>query len=181
MQIWKHFSTITRHRHLVMCNCFRMGLVWQGLTHDLSKYSATEFWNGAKYYQGNRSPNVAERADKGYSEAWMHHKGHNKHHYEYWTDLTRERVYGPIEMPLRYVAEMVADRVAACKTYLGKDYYPGSELDYFNRAAETPLMHPNTIALLRELLTMLRDEGEEKTFAHLRCILKKEKRNRLSR
>lgn len=158
-----------------MISCFRMGLVWQGLTHDLSKYSPTEFLNGAKYYQGNRSPNVAERADKGYSEAWMHHKGHNRHHYEYWTDLTPDRVYGPIEVPLRYVAEMVADRIAACKTYLGKDYYPGSELDYLNRATETHLMHPNTVALLRGLLERLRDEGEAKTFAYLRKLLKEEK------
>lgn len=175
MHFWKHFRTITHHRHLVMISCFRMGLVWQGLTHDLSKYSPTEFLNGAKYYQGNRSPNVAERADKGYSEAWMHHKGHNRHHYEYWTDLTPDRVYGPIEVPLRYVAEMVADRIAACKTYLGKDYYPGSELDYLNRATETHLMHPNTVALLRGLLERLRDEGEAKTFAYLRKLLKEEK------
>lgn len=178
MHVWKHFVTITHHRHLVMGYCFRMGLVWQGLTHDLSKYSPTEFINGAKYYQGNRSPNVAERADKGYSEAWMHHKAHNRHHYEYWTDMNKNRVYSAVEMPLKYVAEMVADRIAACKTYLGNEYYLGSELDYLNRAAETPLMHANTIALLRELLTMLRDEGEKKTFAHLRRLLKEEKRNR---
>ena len=86
MKAWQHFKTITKHRHLVRAGCFRVGLYWQGLTHDLSKYSLTEFLPGAKYYQGNRSPNAAEREDKGYSEAWMHHKGRNRHHYEYWTD-----------------------------------------------------------------------------------------------
>ena len=88
MHIWGHLKTISHHRWLVMCGCFRVGLYRQGLTHDLSKFSPVEFWNGARYYQGTRSPNTAEREDKGYSLAWMHHKGRNKHHYEYWTDLS---------------------------------------------------------------------------------------------
>lgn len=116
--VWKHFKTITHHRRLVRRGCFRVGLYWQGLTHDLSKYSPTEFWTGVRYYQGNRSPNTAEREDKGYSEAWMHHKGRNKHHFEYWTDINpATRQYEPVEMPRRYLAEMVMDRIAACKTY----------------------------------------------------------------
>ena len=87
MKVWQHFKTITVHRLVVCGGCFRMGLYWQGLTHDLSKYSPAEFWRGARYYQGVRSPNAAERELKGYSEAWMHHKGRNRHHYEYWTDM----------------------------------------------------------------------------------------------
>ena len=84
MQAWKHFKTITKHKLLVMEGCFKVGLYWQGITHDLSKYSPTEFLVGARYFQGTRSPNAAEREAKGYSEAWMHHKGRNRHHYEYW-------------------------------------------------------------------------------------------------
>ena len=45
---------------------------------------------GAKYYQGNRSPNEIERREKGYSAAWLHHKGRNKHHLEYWIDYSPE-------------------------------------------------------------------------------------------
>ena len=80
MKPWQHFKTITHHRLLVMLGCFRVGLYRQGLTHDLSKYSPAEFWQGAKYYQGTRSPNTAEREENGYSLAWMHHKGRNRHH-----------------------------------------------------------------------------------------------------
>ena len=90
MKPWQHFKTITKHKLLVMDGCFQVGLYRQGLTHDLSKYSPTEFWVGARYYQGDKSPNAAERAEKGYSEAWMHHKGRNRHHYEYWTDMSKE-------------------------------------------------------------------------------------------
>ena len=58
-----------------MKNCFAVGLYRQGLLHDLSKYSWEEFATGVKYYQGNRSPNAAEKEEKGYSAAWLHHKG----------------------------------------------------------------------------------------------------------
>ena len=169
MKAWKHFITITHHRLLVMAGCFRVGLVWQGLTHDLSKYSPTEFLVGARYYQGTRSPNAAEREEKGYSEAWMHHKGRNRHHYEYWTDMNRfTRVYESVPMPRKYLVEMVMDRIAACKTYQGKDYTDGSALTYFDKSAEKMLMHPDTRHQLSHILTMLRDSGEAETFRYLR-------------
>ena len=105
---------------LVLAGCFRVGLYWQGLTHDLSKYSPTEFLIGARYYQGDRSPNAAERQDKGYSEAWMHHKGRNRHHYEYWTDMNMQtRCYESVQMPRRYLVEQIMDRRAACIVYQG--------------------------------------------------------------
>ncbi len=169
MHIWRHFCTINMHRWLVMQGCFRIGLYWQGFTHDLSKYAPAEFFIGAKYYQGNRSPNAAERDDKGYSEAWMHHKGRNRHHYEYWTDMDREtRVYAPIPVPRKYLAEMIMDRRAACMTYQGKAYTDGSPLAYHQRSHEKPLLHPQTRRELEYLLTMLRDQGEEETFRYIR-------------
>ena len=169
MKIWQHFKTITYHRLLVCQGCFRVGLYWQGLTHDLSKYSPTEFMVGARLYQGNRSPNAAEREEKGYSEAWMHHKGRNKHHYEYWTDLNREtRRYESVPMPRKYLVEMVMDRRAACIVYQGKDYQPGSALTYLEKSIERNLMHPETQRQLIYILTMLRDKGEKKTFHYLR-------------
>ena len=169
MKLWQHFKTITYHRILVMCGCFRVGLYLQGLTHDLSKYSPTEFLTGAKYYQGTRSPNSAEREEKGYSEAWMHHKGRNRHHYEYWTDMNRQtRNYESVPMPRKYLVEMVMDRRAACMVYQGKNYHPGSALEYFLKSRERELMHDQTKKELEYILTMLRDEGEKATFRYLR-------------
>ena len=170
---WGHLKTITRHRFLVMVGCFRVGLIRQGLTHDLSKYSPTEFLEGARYYQGNRSPNAAEREDKGYSEAWMHHKGRNRHHYEYWTDMNRQtKCYESVPMPKRYLAEMVMDRIAACKTYEGKAYTQASALNYFLKSRERELMHPKTREELEALLRMLSDRGEGETFRYIRQMLK---------
>ena len=100
-----------------MKGCFRVGLYRQGLAHDLSKYMPSEFWVGVKYYQGTQSPNNAERDVLGYSSAWLHHKGRNKHHYEYWLDYGIHAGDGivPVPMPKRYIVEMFIDRVAASK------------------------------------------------------------------
>ena len=167
----KHFVTITRHRHTVIRHCFKAGIGWQGLFHDLSKYSPTEFIPGAKYYAGDKSPNVGERRDLGYSLAWLHHQGRNRHHFEYWMDYSmasgvRTRV--PIEMPTNYLIEMFCDRVAACKIYMGDRYTDASGWEYFDRNRGAYVIHPATCAALEKLLAMLRDEGEEKTFAYIR-------------
>ena len=110
--------------------CFRAGIGFGGLLHDLSKYSPTEFIPGAKYYQGNRSPNEKERETFGYSAAWMHHKGRNKHHFEYWNDLNiNTKTYESVPMPTRYLKEMFCDRVAASRIYQGKNYTDSSALE----------------------------------------------------
>ena len=169
MQAWEHFKTITYHRWLVRAGCFRVGLYWQGLTHDLSKYTPAEFLVGARYYQGDRSPNGAEREEKGYSEAWMHHKGRNRHHFEYWTDMSRQtRRYEAVPMPRKYLVEMFMDRRAACMVYQGENYSDGSPLAYLQRSVDQNLMHPQTLKELHFLLEMLAQQGEEKTFAYIK-------------
>ena len=168
----KHFNTITKHRHAVIKHCARAGILWQGLFHDLSKYSPTEFIPGARYYVGTRSPNELEREVLGYSLAWMHHKGRNKHHFEYWSDYNPvSRKYLPIKMPLRYVAEMVCDRVAASKIYQGEKYTDASALVYLQNGVDRIRMHSQTQQELEYILTMLRDEGEEKTFRYIKNVV----------
>lgn len=175
---WKHFKTITRHRNKVMVNCFRAGIPLQGLTHDLSKYLPSEFLIGAKYFQGNRSPNVMERIETGYSSAWMHHKGRNKHHYEYWFDNDDSTLtIQPVEMPVRYVVEMFCDRVSASKIYRGKNYTDRTSLEYFEAHDYRVTMHPNTRELLSSLLVMLAEEGERKTFKYIRKLVREDKKN----
>ncbi len=174
MNLWKHFKTITKHKLLVMEGCFKVGLIRQGLAHDLSKYTPVEFLNGVKYFQGTRSPISAEREEKGYSEAWMHHKGRNKHHYEYWHDMNLEtKQYEPLPMPRKYLAEMIMDRRAASMTYKGKDYNDSFPLEYQLNSKDRALMHPQTRKELEFLLTMLRDKGEQETFRYIRAVVLK--------
>lgn len=168
-----HFKTITRHRHQVIRHCIKAGIPFQGLRHDLSKYSLTEFIPGAKYYAGTRSPNEVEREQTGYSAAWLHHKGRNRHHFEYWTDYhPTARKIVPVKMPLRYVIEMFCDRVAASKIYRGDAYKDSDPLDYFEHSKTMRMIHPETSDFLERLLIMLAEKGEDETFAYIRSYVR---------
>lgn len=177
MHFLGHFRTVTRHRHKVMEHCFKAGIPWQGLRHDLSKFSPTEFWAGVKYWQGTRSPNERERELYGYSAAWLHHKGRNKHHFEYWKDVSPiSRRYEPVKMPIRYMAEMFCDRVAASKIYQGDNYTDQHPLTYFRRGNARLEMHPKSAELLEEWLVMLAEQGEEMVFAEIRKVVRASKK-----
>lgn len=177
MNVWKHLRTINRHKRLVMRGCFAVGLYRQGLLHDLSKYTPTEFLVGCKYYQGTMSPNNAERAERGYSSAWLHHKGRNKHHMEYWIDygvpekkdgtLGHKGICG-MKMPLRYAVEMYVDRVAAAKNYQKSKYTDRSALEYYLHGKAFHVLHEDTRALLELLLYMLAAKGEKYTNCFIR-------------
>lgn len=167
----KHFLTITKHRNKVMLHCFKAGIFGRGLLHDLSKYSPTEFIAGIRYYQGTRSPNEAEREDVGYSAAWLHHKGKNRHHFEYWNDVNpKTKVYAPVKMPLKFLKEMFCDRVAASKIYQGKNYTDAHPFEYFARGKARNYMHEETANLLEKLLVMLKEKGEKETFKYIKSL-----------
>ena len=83
-----HFNLVNKHRFKVFKLCCKAGIPFRGLLHDLSKYSPTEFFESVKYYEGSYSPITNCKKENGYSKAWLHHKGRNKHHYEYWYDYS---------------------------------------------------------------------------------------------
>lgn len=169
MKFFKHLHTINKHRYLVRKICFKLGIPLRGMLHDLSKYSLEEFIPGVKYYQGNKSPNVKEREVNGYSKAWMHHKGRNKHHFEYWVDINvKTGLYEPTLMPLVYLKEMFADRVAATKVYRKDLYQPSDVLDYYLTREKNLSMHKITQETLKSWLIMLKEKGEKETFKYIR-------------
>ena len=168
-RIFGHFLTITKHRHEVVRLCFRAGIGFQGLFHDLSKYSPTEFIPGVRCYTGKESPNNGERRSCGYSLAWMHHKGRNKHHFEYWYDydmVTKKIV--PVDMPDRYIKEMCCDRIAASKVYNKENYTTKSPLNYLQKSTAREKMTETTYRKLLYLLTMLAEKGEKETLKRMR-------------
>lgn len=177
MKAWKHLRTILHHKALVRKGCFKVGLYRQGLFHDMSKYSPTEFFVGCRYFQGDKSPNNAEREEKGYSAAWLHHKGRNKHHLEYWIDYSADKdIMTGMKMPVNYVVEMFIDRMSASKNYQKEKYTDRSPLEYFEKGRGHYMMHPETEALLERLLVMLAEEGEERTYNYIRREVLKNKR-----
>lgn len=178
MNIWGHFKTITSHKCMVMKYCFRVGLYRQGLLHDLSKYSPSEFLIGARYYQGNRSPNNAEREATGLSTAWIHHKGRNRHHYEYWVDygVNDPRILAGVPMPRNYIAEMVMDRISACRTYSPQTYTDRSPWEYYVKSREKIwFIHEDTRTQLEYLLKMLAVKGEDATLSYIKHVYLKRK------
>ena len=157
----KHFCLITRHRWLVFKLCCRIGLPWRGLLHDLSKYSPTEFLESIRYYEGTRSPIMGAKEEKGYSKAWLHHKGRNKHHSEYWIDLNAPQK-API-MPYKYLAEMLCDKLAAGLIYQGKNWTKGYQLEYWKKEREKVLINENIKELVTDFLVQVSKDGIEKT------------------
>lgn len=178
MNVWGHFKTITSHKLLVMKYCFRIGLYRQGLLHDMSKYAPTEFLKGARYYQGTRSPNNAEREDTGLSVSWLHHKGRNKHHFEYWVDygIGAEHVLAGMPMPRKYIAEMIMDRISASRIYHPDNYTDASPLEYYEMGKDRLwFIHEDTKAQLEYLLRMLAVKGEAYTLHYIRYVYLKRK------
>lgn len=179
MHPWRHFKTITKHKLMVMRYCFRIGLYKQGLLHDMSKYTPTEFLAGCRYYQGTRSPNNAEREATGVSRAWLHHQGRNRHHYEYWVDyaIDDEHIINGAKMPRKYVAEMICDRISASRTYLGDAYDQTQPLKYFmGNKDKLWFIHPQTKRELEGLLRIINDHGEDAALRYIKNVYLKKGR-----
>lgn len=157
--IFLHFRTITKHRREVFKLCCIAGIPFRGLVHDLSKYSPTEFIESARYFQGNRSPIMACKEANGYSMAWLHHKGHNKHHPEYWVD----KLYlggVPIRIPYVYNMEMVCDIIAASKVYNGNSFTYRKPYEFWdNRMERTSVLHDKTRKFTAIILRAYAEKG----------------------
>lgn len=158
--IFGHLRTILRHKRKVAHYCFMCGLYKQGIFHDMSKFSPVEFFESAKYYQGFRSPILACKEDKGYSLAWLHHKGKNKHHWEYWLD-DFEKGTIPKKIPFKYVLEMICDFMAAGQVYKGKDFTFQVEYEWWLNKKKVILVHEDTMRLLTEIMDQMNQQGIE--------------------
>ena len=171
-----HFKTITNHKLLVMKYCFKVGLYKQGLLHDLSKYTWVEFSAGIKYYKGYMSPNGIQKKVEGLSTAWLHHKGRNKHHFEYWLDygINPEEGIKGMKMPVKYVVEMFIDRMSASMNYQKEKYTDKSPLEYYDKRKEYYLLHETTRKQLEFLLNKLAKDGEKETLKFIKREVLKE-------
>lgn len=171
-----HLKTINTHRKLVKNMCYKCGMYKQGFKHDLSKYSIQEFWPSVRYFQGNRSPITYEKELKGYSECWLHHKGKNKHHWEYWIDRKQYNLLCH-PMPFNYVLESVLDKIAASKVYKKDNYTVGYPIEFFKNSYEIKVMNKHTAYQIEKLLTYLKDNGEDKTLIYIKELYKKWKQD----
>ena len=172
---WRHFKTVMKHKQVVFRECWACGIGWQGIVHDLSKFSHTEFSSSAKYFQGNRSPIEAEKEDCGYSFAWLHHKGCNPHHWEYWIDFASDGGIIADRIPKKYVIEMLCDWIGAGKVYAKGKWSQNDPLDYYNKVRAGRYFHPETEQVIVRFLELIRDEGLEQFHKIARQWLKLDK------
>ncbi|MBQ0036603.1 MAG: catalase [Firmicutes bacterium] len=173
-RLFGHFKTITKHKLLVQHLCFKCGLYYQGFMHDWSKYSPTEFFPGVKYFTGVKSPITVEKLDIGYSKAWLHHKGRNKHHWEYYID--RENNGTTLisrDMPFNYIIECALDKISATKVYRN----PVCPYDFFTNSYEYHVMNKNTVRILSSLLLYLKENGEEKALQYYKELVQNWKKD----
>ena len=161
MKLIKHVKLVLKHKWIVFKLCCKVGIPWRGFMHDWSKFSPTEFLESIKYYDGHKSPISVCKADKGYSEAWLHHKGRNKHHPEYWIDLTLPGK--TVIMPYKYAAEMICDKMAAGIVYQGKNWNKDWQISYYMKEREKLLIHPQVDKFLIEVFTMVSENGLDAT------------------
>ena len=152
-----HFKKICIHKYWVGYYCFKLGIPFQGITHDLSKFSPTEFFESVKYYQGTRSPIDACKEVNGYSMGWFHHRGRNPHHYEYWQD-NFDKGGEPVMIPKKYAVEMLCDYLGAARAYMGEKFSYTNELEWWKKKTSKNIsMHPKTKYFIDKMMNMLAD------------------------
>lgn len=171
--IYLHFKKICIHKYWVGYYCFKAGIPIRGLLHDLSKFSFVEFWESVKYYQGTYSPIDACKKEKGYSNAWFHHRGRNKHHWEYWCD-NFEKGTQPVEMPYKYAVEMFCDFMSAGRAYNGKNFSYKDELKWWENKKQVAVIAPKTKKFIdiamRECAKL--NQNEFLSWRDLKCFYK---------
>lgn len=158
--IIKHFILINTHKFYVCLYCFKAGIYWRGLIHDISKFSLIEFVESIKFYDGKKSPIINAKLNRGYSLAWQHHKGCNTHHYEYWIDKIDNEVVG-IKMPYDDVIELICDYIAAGRTYLKNDFSYADEYEWWMNKLknEHPAINKETANIITFILHKFKEKN----------------------
>ena len=174
-QAYIHIKTYITHKKWVMYYCSLCGLYTQGIMHDLSKLSPTELFESIKYTTGTDSPINKCKAINGYSEAWLHHKGRNKHHYEYWTD-NYDKGTTTIKMPYNYMLEMICDYLAAGRAYGGKSFSMKSEYNWWQQRRKIACMHPDTKRAVDIIFNRMLVDGIENTLKNKAFLLSVKRR-----
>ncbi len=154
----RHLALVIRHKHLVFIHCVKCGIPLRGLLHDLSKFTPTEFFESIKFFHGARSPLAVCREEKGVSLAWLHHKGRNRHHLEYWVD---EDCKTPPLVPYKFAVECICDKLAATKIYRGKSYTPDMALSHFRRYGNKVHTNEKTLTFIDKVFSDLCELGED--------------------
>jgi len=140
-----YFWYVIRHKYYVLIECFKSGLIFRGLLHDLDKFKPKAFIAYARYFYGERT----EKVKKEFSYQWLHHQKNNKHHWEYWVLVCSREKEQVLEMPTVYAEEMLCDWKGA-----GKARGAGPVLNWYLENRHKMKLHANTTKYLEESLDL---------------------------
>lgn len=148
-----YLGYVLRHKWYVLlaCRLTKVGLL-QAVLHDLSKFTPTEF---GPYARSFFNPDGSRRHGSGTEEfdaAWCRHQKRNLHHPQAWMLVKDYGTVVPLEMPERYVREMVADWLGAGAAKGGHGIDIADTVRWWERRERGRLMHPATRALVETVL-----------------------------
>lgn len=160
IKYWKYMKYVIGHKWYVMLECFKCGLYWRGITHDLSKLLPSEFIPYAQYFYGNQSKDginrgrkngsyrAGETIDDRFNYAWLLHQKRNKHHWQYWVLPLDDGGVKIFEIPEKYMLEMICDWNGAGMAINGKK----DTLNWYNKNKEHMQLNPKTRANIESRL-----------------------------
>ena len=137
MKYFKYLKYVLRHKYFVMVECFKVGLYWRGIMHDISKFYPSEFIPYARYFYGEYQtseeifnnlpdggfPLSKEVVKRQFDFAWLKHQKRNPHHWQWWLLQNDTDGFVALDMSDVYIKEMICDWIGAGKAITGKREY----------------------------------------------------------
>lgn len=154
--IRKYLWYVIKHKYFVAIECFKVGLIWRGIKHDIDKLFPDEFFPYAFHFYKDKRP---ERDKTGYykpvdtgnykfEEAWLKHCRRNTHHWQYYALATENNIIKYYEMPYKDCLEMICDWKGAGKAQ--KSIYDVKQ--WYEINGRKILLHPNSKKIIELLL-----------------------------
>jgi hypothetical protein len=131
-----YLGYIIRHKWFVFIECWRMGVPFRGLMHDISKFRPSEFVPYMKKFWGPECKSIndlhgddlrkalgngyyKEKVKEDFDYAWLHHQRRNRHHWQYWVMKKDVGPLEPLDIPEDVIREMIADWAGAGRAIKG--------------------------------------------------------------
>lgn len=149
MKHLKYLWYVIRHKWYVFVECVKLGIPLQGILHDLSKFLPDEWIPYANFFYGNYPDEEAkDRIEIEFLKAWLRHIHRNPHHHQYWVLREDSGRVLPLDMPMKYRKEMLADWIGA-----GKAQGHGNDVhEWYAENRDKMFLHPDTRKWIEERL-----------------------------
>lgn len=143
----KYARYVALHKYYVARECFKRGLYWRGVVHDLTKLRPDEWLPYANFFYSDEQTKEVKDA---FFIAWLKHLNRNSHHWNHWVVQSDGGVTKVFEMPEKDRIEMLCDWLGV-QAALGKNDLPR----WYAERESTMLLGPKTKSWLKRELKQL--------------------------